>query len=516
MKKLPIGIQDFRELRERNSVYVDKTAIIHQLVEDSKYYFLSRPRRFGKSLLVNTLKELFLGSKELFKGLDIEDKWDWSQKHPIIHLPFALLNYQGVGLEQAIVDRIDEIAENYQLQLTNEILKDKFKELIQALDSKYGKIVILVDEYDKPIIDYIGNELEKAKKNQRVMKTFYSVLKDLDNHLRLVFITGVSRFSKVSIFSDLNNLNDITLKKQYNALVGYTEEEIKLNFDDRIQLLMRDEELNYEQTLDKMRLWYNGYNWLGKAKLYNPFGVLNLFDGLRFASYWFATATPSFLIDLLKNKALYDVDNIEIGESVFESFKIEEDFNPISLLFQTGYLTIKGEDPETGLFTLGYPNKEVKVAFMQHLLGAFSGQYAASSATMVVNIKRAFDKENLSEVIRLINVMLKSIPYHIHPNTEAFYHAVVHLTFYYLGVFIESEVNMSDARADAIVKTATCIYCFEFKYNQTAEEAMEQIKAKNYLEKYGAEQKKLTAIGVNFSSEKKGIDKWLVEEISEL
>ncbi|NME71316.1 ATP-binding protein [Flammeovirga aprica] len=513
MKKLPIGIQDFRQLRERNAVYIDKTGIIHQLVEESKYYFLSRPRRFGKSLLISTLNELFSGSKDLFEGLMIENQWDWSITNPVINLPFALLNYQELGLRKALIHRLTKIGKEYKVTLTATNLKELFEELILALHKQYDEVVILVDEYDKPIIDYIGTELDLAEQNQKVMKEFYSVLKDLDGSLRFVFITGVSRFAKVSIFSDLNNLNDITLKKQYNTLVGYTEEEIKLHFHDRIQLLMRDENLNYDEVIEKMRLWYNGYNWLGKDKLYNPFGVLNLFDGLRFANYWFATATPSFLINLLKDKVLYNVDDIEIGESVFESFRIEDDYNPISLLFQTGYLTIKKEDTETGLFTLGYPNKEVKVAFMQHLLGAFSGTYAASSATMVVNIKRAFESNSISEVIRLTNVMLKNLPSHIHPNSEPFYHAVLHLTFYYLGIFIESEVNMSDARADAIVKTGTHIYCFEFKYDQSAEEAMQQIKDKGYLEKYGAEHKDLIGIAVNFSSKQKKIDNWLMEQI---
>lgn len=376
MKKLPIGIQDFRKLREQEAVYIDKTELIYKLVTEGEYYFLSRPRRFGKSLLVNTMKELFLGSKELFEGLFIEDKWDWEQKHPIIHLPFASMGYREIGLEKALIKRVNDIALSYQLELKKDSLSLMFHNLIVKLDAKYGKVVILVDEYDKPIIDYIGKDLELAQENQKTMKTFYSVLKDLDKHLRLLFITGVSRFSKVSIFSDLNNLNDITIKKKYTAIAGYTEEDIKSNFADYIQLLMEEEELDYQQTIDKIREWYNGYSWGGKVRLYNPFGVLNLFDGLEFRSYWFATATPSFLIDILKNQVLYNVDGIETGERVFESFKIEDDINPISLLFQTGYLTIKSQDREAGLVTLGYPNREVKIAFTEHLLGAFSGQYS--------------------------------------------------------------------------------------------------------------------------------------------
>lgn len=513
MKQLPIGIQSFSELIGRNSVYVDKTEHIFKLLNGGKYYFLSRPRRFGKSLLISTLKELFLGTKDLFHGLWIEDKWDWSQKYPIIHLPFSSMGYGALGLENAIINRLYELAESYGVKLKQKSMDTLFRELILTLEAKHGKVVILVDEYDKPIIDYIANELELAQKNQKVMKTFYSVLKDSDSAIRFLFITGVSRFAKVSIFSDLNNLNDITLKKQYNTLVGYTEEEIKLNFDDRIHLLMEDEELDYEQTLEKMRLWYNGYNWLGKATLYNPFGVLNLFDGLSFANYWFETGTPSFLIDLLKEKVLYDVDNVEVGATIFESFQVEKEFDLISLLFQTGYLTIKAVNKETNIYTLGYPNREVKTACTQHLLGAFSGKYSSLTAPIVVKIKRAFDVNDITEVIRLTNVMLKDIPYHIHPNTEAFYHAVVHLTYLYLGVFIHSEVNMSDARADAIVQTGSHIYCMEFKYNQTAELAMEQIKSKNYLQKYSDTKKELIGIGVNFSSETKNINDWLMEKL---
>ena len=515
MRKLPIGIQDFRKLREKDCVYVDKTEIIHQLITGGEYYFLSRPRRFGKSLLVSTLKEIFTGSRELFKDLWIEDNWDWDQRSPIIHLPFAFMDYQGNGLDRAIFDRLVEVADSYSLELETKTIKKAFKELIIKLNDQYGKVVLLVDEYDKPIIDYIGKEVEIAQENQQVMKTFYSVVKDLDACFRFVLITGVSKFSKVSIFSDLNNLDDITLDWRYSQLLGYTAQEIQHAFPEHIEQLKRKRKMTEKECLEKMKTWYNGYTWGDDEKrVYNPFSILALMAKSTFANYWFTTATPTFLMDMLKEKVLYDLDPVKVDDTVFESFQVKEDINVISLMFQTGYLTIKSFDQETEIYTLGYPNKEVRNAFTTHLLNTFKYNEEISSKVVVVEIRKAFEADDLDKVIMQTKLLLKNLPYQVHGKEEMFYHAILHLTYYYLGVFIESEVCTSDGRADAIVQTGTHVYCLEFKINRSADEGLEQIRDKDYLLKYANSGKKLVGVGINFSGESKEIDDWKWEDLT--
>ncbi|MCG8475688.1 MAG: ATP-binding protein, partial [Cytophagales bacterium] len=437
-----------------------------------------------------------------------KERWDWSQKYPVVKLPFASMGYRTLGLEEAIIRELKAIAKEYQLDLNSQRVDVLFRELLEKLYAECGQVVLLVDEYDKPIIDYIGTDLTQAKENQQIMKTFYSVVKDADEYLRFVFITGVSRFSKVSIFSDLNNLLDISMHPACGSLLGYTNQELENYFSEKINQLAVSEGLSPNECREEMRKWYDGYDWLGPHKMYNPFGILQLFSAKRFANYWFATGTPTFLIDLLKSHELYDLDGVETGESVFESFQVEKDFNLISLMYQTGYLTIKAFDKMTRTYTLGYPNLEVKSAFLEHLLGAYAGRYSSESIPEVVKVKKAFEANDIERVMYLTNVMLKNVPYQIHEQTERFYHAIVHLMYFFLGVYIESEVCTSDGRADAVVQTETHVYCLEFKFNRSAEEALEQIRKKNYLQKYGHLDKQLVGVGVNFSTEARGINEW--------
>ncbi len=508
MKKLPIGIQSFRELRTGGYLYVDKTKLIHRLITSAKYYFLSRPRRFGKSLLVTTMKELFNGSKELFDGLWIEDNWDWGITHPVVYIPFSSIGYREMGLETALQKRLDEVAEEYGLPKTEETLSQKFSSLLRTL-SKKEKVVLLIDEYDKPIIDYLGDELPQALENQKTLKSFYSVLKDSDDFLKMVFITDVSRFSKVSIFSDLNNLGDITLNKFYSTLTGYTQQELVDYFGEYIEELKA--ESDYPDVLEKIRLWYDGYSWNGKHFVYNPFSILLLFANMGFQNYWFKTATPTFLINLIRDKQRYDFDDTIAGQTLFDSYDIRN-IDVVSLLFQTGYLTIKEID-EFGLYRLGYPNKEVRDSMLDYLIGGFADQAVGGIAPMVVQIRTAFIKNDLSKIRSIINGLLKNIPYQIFEQTEAFYHAIIHLTFFYLGVYIQSEVCTSDGRADAIVQTDTHVFCLEFKINESGEGALQQVLEKGYLDKFGHSGKKLVGIGVNFSTQDKKIDGWQVVEM---
>ena len=347
-------------MRENDYVYVDKTAFVYNVANKEGNNFLSRPRRFGKSLLLDTFRELFLGNEELFKGLWIHDKWDWSKTYPVIYLSFDKMSYDGLGLDGAIKYRLNLLAEEHGIQFTADDYKTQFEELLRKLYEKKGKVVLLIDEYDKPIIDYLEkNELPQAKKNQKIMKNFYSVLKGSEAYLRFFFVTGVSKFSKVSIFSDLNHITDLTTHPSFTTAVGYTQQELEFYFEEHLQAAQETLEMSREVLLDEMRVWYNGYSWDGINKLYNPFGILNFFDQKWMLNFWFTTGMPSFLVSVMKDKLVFDVENTKINIIELEKYDIEN-LDLVPLLFQTGYLTIKSIDRKTREMILDYPNNEVR------------------------------------------------------------------------------------------------------------------------------------------------------------
>jgi len=509
MKRLPIGIQSFGKLREGGYLYVDKTREIYQLVSEAGYYFLSRPRRFGKSLMISTFKELFSGNKELFKGLWIEDQWDWKTKHPVLHISFSSLGYKSLGLERALLELLDEVIEEHGLEVREESLEKKFREVLESLSAN-ARVVLLIDEYDKPIIDYLGEEIEQARENQQILKKFYSVIKDSDPWLRFVFITGVSKFSRVSIFSDLNNLNDITMSPRHSTLLGYTQAELEHFFADHLRAFGEKSGMSRKEGLSAIKNWYNGYSWDGREFVYNPFSILLLFYNGVFSNYWFKTATPTFLVHLIREKVYYDFDGIRVGETAFDSFDIEH-LNVETILFQTGYLTIREYDAKRLLYTLRYPNKEVKQSMLEYLIDTFSEVEHTRVRSYVLEVEDALQEEDLEKVREIFNILLYSLPNQLHQNEERFYHAIVHLFFKYMGLDVHSEVNTSRGRADALVILEDKVYCFEFKLNKTAVEALEQIQARGYLDKYRDSGKKLIAVGVNFSTEKREVDELLVE-----
>ena len=513
MQKLPVGIQDFSKLRRGDYLYVDKTREIYRLASQDGYYFLSRPRRFGKSLLVSTLKELFSGNKELFKGLWIEDQWEWEKTNPIIHIPFASLDYKINGLYTELQKYIQEVARSHGIALQDDSLKNQFEELLRKLAQAKGRVVLLIDEYDKPIIDFLGKEMARAQENQQILKNFYSVIKDSDPYLRLVFITGVSKFSRVSIFSDLNNLDDLSLQDyRSNTLLGYTQEELEHYFSDHIIFTAQKLQLAKQELIEKIQRWYNGYSWNGLDFVYNPFSVLNFFTKSFFMNYWFKTATPTFLVELIRKEVFYDFDSIKVGDTAFDSFNIEH-IDIITLLFQTGHLTIKKYDAERELYTLGYPNREVKKSMLEYLVQAFSNTSATQVRSYALDVVEALQAEDLQRVKEVFNTLLYSLPYQLHRDEESFYHAIIHLFFKYMGLDVHSEVSTARGRADAIVELDDKVYCFEFKLNKSAKEALEQVKEKGYLDKYRHSSKKPIAVGVNFSTEKREVDMLLSEAL---
>lgn len=511
MKKLPIGIQDFRKIREGNYLYIDKTQQIHKLISEGNYYFLSRPRRFGKSLTLNTIKEIFKGEKQLFKDLWIEDNWDWTQTNPIIHIHFEAMGYQNIGLQKSIERFIEKEAETHNISLIENGINLRFIELLQKIHLKYQqKAVILIDEYDKPLIDYL-DDIPQAKAHQKILKSFYSGFKSSDEHIRLLMITGVSRFSRISIFSDLNNLLDISQNYSYPDIVGYTQAELDHYFADRMELAATANNLSFEALKGKIKLWYNGYTWDGKTAIYNPFSMLCYFSDYQFMNHWFKTGTPTFLIKLLKDRMLYNFGEIIVGQTFSDSYDIEN-LDTVPLLFQTGYLTIKHIDNEFGLITLDYPNKEVKDSMLAYLIGAFRYRANSESAPLVMQIAQAFVHHNIEKVISILTSLFEDIPYQIFiAKKEAYYHSLIHLIFTYMGQIIDSEVNTSHGRMDSVVKTATHIYILEFKLDESAEIAFAQILAKNYAAKYRFMNTQIIGIGINFNSNQKTIDDWKMQ-----
>ena len=511
--KYPVGIQTFSEIIEGKYVYVDKTERIHKLVNSGKYFFLSRPRRFGKSLLVSTLTSLYQGRKELFKGLWIEDKWDFSQINPTLCLYFNSLDYRAEGLPEVLQHWLDIQAQKFGIDSIDTQLGTGFQELIEKIYLKTGKkVVVLIDEYDKPIIDYL-DDVEKASQHRNLLKSFYGILKSSDPYLQLVFITGVSKFTKISLFSDLNNLNDISMQKGFGDIVGINQQELEDNFSREITAFSLEKNIDENSYLDEIKRWYNGYNWDSISKVYNPFSLLRFFDGGGdFKNFWFETGTPTFLIKELYKHRYFDFDNVEASEEELSAFNIEF-VQPTALLFQTGYLTIKSYNPSESWYVLTYPNEEVRRSLNEYLLKAFRQNETESVIPMVIKLRNALQEKDLERVVNLLNNLYATLPFDLwQRENERFYHALLHITFTILGTYIQSEIHTSEGRCDAVVHTEKYIYFFEFKLDQSAEIALKQIEKKHYFKPFKENNKKLIGVGINFKKELKGIESYLVKQ----
>jgi len=467
-------------------------------------------------LLLNTIKEIFNGNKELFKGLWIYDKIEW-EKYPVIKFSFSSIDYKSVGLSQAIKDELDKIANSQNIKLRSKTVGSKFRELIETLsektlpDGRQGKTVILIDEYDKPIIDYI-DDIPKAEENRMILKDFYSIVKDSDSFIKFFFITGVSKFSHVSIFSDLNNLNDITLDKNYAVLTGYTQKELETYFSEYIEKVAIDYEGIFPDLMLQIKKWYNGYSWDGQNFVYNPFSILNFFYKRAFKNYWFSTGTPTFLMKLIKEKryTAFEIENREIFESELNNYEIT-DISLIPLLFQTGYLTIKKTNLRENTLLLDFPNREVERSFSIHLLAELSTEKLDNTSTMLVDIIHSLKNNQIEKFIELINVLYKGISYTITDNKEKYFHSIFYIIVKLLGFNIETEILTIDGRIDTVILTDNNIYIIEFKAGHDAKKALEQIKTKGYHKKYANDKRPKSLIGINFNIEKKCIDDFVIE-----
>jgi len=507
MKKLPIGISDFKELIQGNYIYVDKTEYIYKLVKTGKYYFLSRPRRFGKSLLISTIEYLFKGEKELFRGLYIEDKWEWSKVYPIIRIDFAKDIKSGKDLKEKTYQ---EIRKNYiwnKEEIPRE-LKDEsilLEELIMRVSEKEKKqVVVLVDEYDKPILDVIEDKKEAAKVRKE-LKALYSTLKGLDRYIKFVIITGVSKFSKVSLFSGLNQLEDISLNKEYGNICGYTQEELEYYFKEYLEGLDKEE----------IKEWYNGYNFL-RDKLYNPFDVLLYLRNREFDSYWYKTGTPSFLIKLIKEKQ-YEVSELEgkiVRRNSLEKFDIEE-ISIEAIMYQAGYLTIKEVyQKEYGQeYKLGFPNKEVKISFNENIIELIVKEEIRNRiADKIIEILK---KENIDKLKEELEILISNISY-MYLREESNYVVAIFSMLYSTGLNVITEDNTSKGRIDlTVIVEKKKVYIIEFKVVSKEEEkgkAIKQIRDKGYYKKY-LNYERVYIIGIELDKNKKEIANYEYEQI---
>ncbi|MGE4492571.1 MAG: ATP-binding protein [Syntrophotalea sp.] len=503
LAKLPIGIQTFAKIREDNYLYVDKTPLIYTLIEEGNYYFLARPRRFGKSLLVSTLQALFEARKELFTGLDIEEKWDWDTRYPVIKISFGGVARSLEDMKQDVGNILDENQRRLGLSCKNpQDIGGCFKQLIWEAHQKYGqKVVILVDEYDKFIVDNL-DQIEVAKQGREVLKDLYSIIKDSDEFIKFALLTGVSKFSKVSIFSGLNNLKDISLDSRYATLCGYTQHDLETVFAEHLR----------GADMEQVRQWYNGYNFLGD-RVYNPFDILLFIDsGQLFKNYWFATGTPTFLIKLIQKNNYYipRLDSLRVSESLIDSYDIDDlDLEP--LLFQAGYLTIcKVEQMRRGgyQYVLDFPNKEVLLSFTDMIIDYLT-DHKEKRGRFQDELYLMLEEGNLEGFRETLSSLFSSIPYNNYVNNtigsyEGYYASVIYAYLASLGLDLTAEDVTSKGRIDLTIKLGNNIYIIEFKVDGEGR-ALEQIKARGYHHKFQGTGKDIYLIGIDFDSEQRNI-----------
>lgn len=526
IRKLPIGIQSFESLRSGGYLYVDKTRCVWDLVQTGRTYFLSRPRRFGKSLLVSTLEAYFRGRRDLFDGLAIqaledargEDAW---QEYPVVVFSLSSGDYHlANGLPDTLNSAMQNCAEEYGLagryEVRGETLSVRFRNLLRQLHAKTGRqVVVLVDEYDKPLLETMIVDPEQEERNRWLYKGFFSALKDEDAHVRFAFFTGVTKFSKVSIFSDLNQLHDISLSEEAAGICGITQDELIESFGPEVEDLAEALGVSREDCIGQLARMYDGYHFCPNAVgVYNPFSLLNALRDRRLASYWFETGTPTFLIRRLRASSFTPealTDGVEVGETGLTDYRTDNP-NPIPLFYQTGYLTIHGYDPEFRIYELGFPNNEVKYGFLNSLVPYVLGEEDAEQAVSLRSMVRDLRRGDVDSFMGRLRALFAAVPYPEGgaPVYEREWRNQVFLVFALLGQNVQSEVHSAKGRADCVVQTARYVYVFEFKLDQPAEVALAQIDERGYARPYGADPRKICKVGVSFSTADRNIASWQV------
>jgi hypothetical protein len=513
LKNLPIGVQDFEKLRNGNYLYVDKTALIYQLVSTGSYYFLSRPRRFGKSMLLSTLHAYFSGKKELFEGLAIERLEKNWVKYPVLHLD---LNTSEYKTEDDLRNKLSSYLDDWEQQYgkDNRIsLGDRFEGVIRRAYEKTGQsVVILVDEYDKPVLQAI--EDDKLQDTFRsILKGFYGALKSMDACIKFAFLTGVTKFSKVSVFSDLNNLEDISLDKPYASICGITDEEIDTVLVPYVQRLAEANERSYDDVRKELQIQYDGYHFVyNSVAVYNPFSLLNTFKKNEFNNYWFETGTPSYLVYLLKKYhcKLEDMASAQVSDKVLRGIQSQSS-DPIPMIYQSGYLTIVGYNPTYKLFQLGIPNKEVEDGFYNYLLPNYANVSESQTEFYIANFVEEVKAGKVDDFFKRLSSLFADIPYELVKDLENHYQNVLFIVTKLMGLYVKAEYHTSEGRIDLVLQTDAYTYVMEFKLDGSAEEALAQINDKNYALPFAVDNRKLVKIGVNFSSKTRNIDRWIVE-----
>ena len=514
-RNYPVGIQNFEKIRSRNYCYIDKTELIYKLVKSGQYYFLSRPRRFGKSLLISTLEAYFQGKKELFEGLAMETlEKEWIE-YPILHLDLNTEKYDTPQtLENKLSLNLKMWEDEYGANEYEYSLATRFEGVIRRAAEKWGRnVVILIDEYDKPMLQAIGNETLLTD-YRNTLKAFYGVMKSCDRYIKFALLTGVTKFSKVSVFSDLNNLMDISIDERFTSLCGITEEELFTNFQEDIIELGKENKLTEEETKAELKKMYDGYHFAEESEdIYNPFSLLNTFAKMRFGSYWFETGTPTFLVELLKHSR-YDLHRLTEEMASADSLGGIDTMhtNPVPILYQSGYLTIKGYDREFQVYYLGFPNKEVEEGFTKFLLPRYAHLETGNPSFEIMSFVKDVRQGDADAFLRRLQSFFADSPYELARDLELHYQNVLFIVFKLLGFYTQAEYHTANGRIDMVVKTDKYIYVMEFKLDGTAEEALQQINDKQYALPFASDSRKLFKVGVNFSKEIRGIEGWLIED----
>ena len=512
--KFPIGIQQFEENRLGNWIYVDKTAHVYNMATGGKYFFLSRPRRFGKSMLLSTLEAYFQGKKHLFKGLAIEQlETEWAE-HAVLHID---LNAKPFKIIQDLYDLLNDqltVYENmYGSVAVDKSPEGRLRQLIRAAKQKTGRnVVVLVDEYDKPMLQAIGNE-ELQTEFRNALKAFYGVLKSADGDLRFAMLTGVTKFSKVSVFSDLNNLNDISMDDRYNEICGISQQELHDVFDEEIGKLAVSNDQSKEEAYETLRQRYDGYHFCHNAQgMYNPFSVLLALQKREYGSFWFSTGTPTYLVQLMKEADLNPsaLSGYEASASELDSIQISVD-NPIAVLYQSGYLTIKGYDSRFKVYTLDYPNDEVKEGFVNFLMPYYTYSKSVNHATIIGQFVKSMERGDAEQFMELLQSFMAGIPYELVRNLEVHFQNMIYIIIKLMGLYVQAEYRTSRGRIDLLVGTDKYIYIVELKLDGSAEEALAQINEKDYVLPFTSDGRKVIKIGANITSATRNIERWVVE-----